>query len=364
MSDAGVRDTSKYQLMPEMNPAEFEALKADIAQRGVVVPIDIDENGEILDGHHRYRAWAELHRNEPPSTIVRAGLSEQEKRAFARKNNILRRHLTREQIRRLIAEQLRDSPEWADNRIAEELGVDHKTVRAVRDDLEATWEIPKLDQLVGKDGKARRRRKAKPTTLKQAADGSYQAALDDDIDDDDDDLVVDRRKRRRSDDDAWNDPVRQAKFHHAVDLTTMGADANSEKVVKLMQQASACTFTTPNHDPLAGRSDEEKLEWHLFILFLSFDRAAGRAGGEPQRVAEHVEYVLQRPFQNVVKWLGPEGDKFRRYSLGSRPIPDQFKADWVTFLASHRHRELADVIKELATLQERFEQDLTRRRRT
>jgi len=85
--------------MPDMSPAEFEALKADIAERGVVVPIDVDESGEILDGHHRYRAWAELHKNEPPPTIVRDGLSEAEKRAFARKNNILRRHLTREQVR-------------------------------------------------------------------------------------------------------------------------------------------------------------------------------------------------------------------------------------------------------------------------
>src|SRR5262245_9301654 len=118
-----IRGTTKYQLMPDMNPAAFDALKADIAQRGVVVPIDIDENGEILDGHHRYRAWVDLNKNDPPPTIVRAGLSEPEKRAFARKNNILRRHLTREQVRRLIAEQLRDSPEWADNRIADELGV-------------------------------------------------------------------------------------------------------------------------------------------------------------------------------------------------------------------------------------------------
>jgi ParB-like chromosome segregation protein Spo0J len=153
-----LRDTARYQLMPDMSPAEFEALKADIAQRGVVVPIDIDETGEILDGHHRYRAWADLKKNEPPPTIVREGLSEQEKRAFARKNNILRRHLTREQIRRLIAEQLKDSPEWADNRIADELGVDHKTVGSVRDGLEATWEIPKLDTLVGKDGKQRPRK--------------------------------------------------------------------------------------------------------------------------------------------------------------------------------------------------------------
>jgi ParB-like chromosome segregation protein Spo0J len=110
MSEVAIRDTSKYQLMPNMSGADFEALKADIAQRGVVVPIDVDEAGEILDGHHRYRAWVGLKKNEPPPIIVREGLSEQEKRSFARKNNILRRHLTREQVRRLIAEQLKELP--------------------------------------------------------------------------------------------------------------------------------------------------------------------------------------------------------------------------------------------------------------
>jgi ParB-like chromosome segregation protein Spo0J len=158
LADLRPRDTSKYQLMPDMSPAEFETLKADIARRGVVVPIDVDETGEILDGHHRYRAWAELKKNEPPPIIVREGLSEQEKRAFARKNNILRRHLTREQVRQLIAEQLKDSPDWADNRVADELGVDGKTVGSVREELEATSEFPKLDRLVGKDGKSRPRK--------------------------------------------------------------------------------------------------------------------------------------------------------------------------------------------------------------
>ena len=150
--------SDKYQLLPPMTPHEFEALKADIAQRGVVVPIDIDENGDILDGHNRYRAWIELKKNDPPPMIVRSGMTEQEKRSFARKNNILRRHLTREQIRKLIAEQLKDLPDWADNRIADELGVDGKTVGSVRDNLESTSEIPKLDRLVGKDGKSRPRK--------------------------------------------------------------------------------------------------------------------------------------------------------------------------------------------------------------
>jgi hypothetical protein len=43
--------------MNELAPEIYEALKADIARNGISVPIEIDENGNILDGHHRYRAW-------------------------------------------------------------------------------------------------------------------------------------------------------------------------------------------------------------------------------------------------------------------------------------------------------------------
>jgi hypothetical protein len=110
---------------------------------------------------------------------------------------------------------------------------------------------------------------------------------------------------------------------------------------------------SPGYDQVAGRSEVEKVEWHLFILFQSFDGAAGRNGGEPRRVIDHVEWVLQRPFQNVAEWLGEEGDKFRkRYGMW---VSEQFKAGWAAFLAEHRDRTLADVIKELDVLQQRFE---------
>jgi len=118
------------------------------------------EDGEIIDGHHRYCAWLALKKNEPPPTIVREGFSEQDKRASARKNNILRRHLSRAQVRQLIAQQLKGTPNWADNRIAKEVCVDGKTVEDVRDELLATSEIPKFDRLTGADGKERRNRRA------------------------------------------------------------------------------------------------------------------------------------------------------------------------------------------------------------
>jgi len=56
----------KYQLLPELPPEQFEALKADIAERGVVVPMVVDEFGAILDGHNRARACRELGINDYP----------------------------------------------------------------------------------------------------------------------------------------------------------------------------------------------------------------------------------------------------------------------------------------------------------
>ena len=137
-----------------MDDIQFRALKADIAERGVLTPIDVDEQGYILDGHHRYRACVELGITDFP-TILRLNLDDAEKRMFARKSNMLRRHLNQEQMREIIAGQLRDTPNWANNRIAQELGVDSKTVAAIREKLEATSEIPKFDRLIGTDGKER-----------------------------------------------------------------------------------------------------------------------------------------------------------------------------------------------------------------
>jgi hypothetical protein len=59
-------------------------------------------------------------------------------------------------MRALIADQLRDTPEWSNRRIAGGLGVDHETVATVRAGLQGTGEFPQLDKTVGVDGKRRR----------------------------------------------------------------------------------------------------------------------------------------------------------------------------------------------------------------
>jgi len=49
----------------------------------------------------------------------------------------------------------------SDNWIGEDCGIDHKTVRVIREELEASLGIPKLTKFKGKDGKARPREQAK-----------------------------------------------------------------------------------------------------------------------------------------------------------------------------------------------------------
>lgn len=142
---------SNYQVMPALAESDFEALKADIAERGVLIPVEYDDEGNILDGHHRVRACEELGISDWPR-FVRKGLTEDEKRLHARQLNIARRHLSREQKRELIAGQLKDTPERSNRQVAASLGVDHKTVQAVRSEAEGIGEIPQCDRET-KDGR-------------------------------------------------------------------------------------------------------------------------------------------------------------------------------------------------------------------
>ena len=134
---------NNYQVMPDLTADEYAELKADIKARGVMVPIEFDEQGNPLDGHHRLKICEELGINDYPK-VIRAGMTEEEKRTHARKLNMARRQLSQEQRRNLILEQLRETPEKSDRQIAASLGVSDKTVGSQRKELESTAEIPQL----------------------------------------------------------------------------------------------------------------------------------------------------------------------------------------------------------------------------
>lgn len=143
-----------YQLMPALTPDEYKALKADIALRGVQVPIEYDEKGQILDGHHRLRICSELGIKHWPR-IVRSGFTEPEKRQHVRRLNLDRRHLNTAQRRELIEQELLESPEKSDRSVAVALGVSHKTVGTVRGRIEASGTALLVERRVGRDGKRR-----------------------------------------------------------------------------------------------------------------------------------------------------------------------------------------------------------------
>lgn len=145
-----------YQLLPPLSNEEYEALKADIQERGVQVAVEFDENGAVLDGHHRLRACQELGIEDFPR-LVRRGMTEQEKRQHVRAVNLLRRHLGKEQRDTLIEAALLDDPHKSNRQHAAELGVSHPTVATVRKEMEAGGKIYHLNETLGADGKTYRR---------------------------------------------------------------------------------------------------------------------------------------------------------------------------------------------------------------
>jgi site-specific DNA-methyltransferase (adenine-specific) len=167
----GVAAPEPWQLLPDLDPEEYEALKADIAAHGVLVPVEVDERGDLLDGHHRVRAWSELRAEGVKLAdyprVVRGGLSDAEKRQIVRALNLARRHLNADQRRALIADAIRDDPTASDRRVALALGVTHPTVAAVRSELEEAGDVERLSTRVDSLGRTQPARR--PSVIARSA---------------------------------------------------------------------------------------------------------------------------------------------------------------------------------------------------
>lgn len=139
----------KYQVCRPLTPIEYEALKADIADHGVLVPVEVDENGDILDGHHRVQAWHEL-RAEGITVgtyprMIRQGLTEEQKRNHARKLNVLRRQMSKDERETIMVDMRRDGMSY--RAIAQAVGVDPMTAY----NKTSTVEISTVQGLDGKE---------------------------------------------------------------------------------------------------------------------------------------------------------------------------------------------------------------------
>lgn len=130
---------SRYQLLPPLSEDEYSALREDIKSAGVRVPIDVDENGDILDGHHRKQICDELG-IECPERVIR-DLPDFAKVDYALTVNLTRRHLDREGRRQLVIRSLKRDPRLSDREHARRCGVSHPYVAGVREALESAEQL-------------------------------------------------------------------------------------------------------------------------------------------------------------------------------------------------------------------------------
>jgi len=159
-------------LLPPLKPEERAALRDNIKVHGVLNPIHVDEENVVIDGHNRLELAVELGLQTIPTKIV-SGLSAEQKRDLAEDLNLHRRHLSRKQIRRVLARRLLANPGQSDRAVADPMGVDHKTVGAVRRDLEERGEIPHVSVRTDTKGRKKRAR----TNSKKAVTASTSQAL-------------------------------------------------------------------------------------------------------------------------------------------------------------------------------------------
>lgn len=146
-----------YQLLPPLSDEEWSMLREDIRAHGVLVPIVLDDAGNVLDGHHRLACIASLELETPGLTIpydteVRRNLTEDGKRDFVIALNLKRRHLTADQRLSLLI-KLRTNGNTV-TQISELIGdMSPATVWRRLQDAEANGLTTQPAYTTGKDGK-------------------------------------------------------------------------------------------------------------------------------------------------------------------------------------------------------------------
>jgi len=104
------------KLLPQMSEEEFDELKASIKSEGQHYPIIVNEDLEVLDGHHRYRACTEL--GIEPDFEVRRFEDKLLEKKFVIEANLRRRHLNNFQLVELAVPLLEIEKELAKKRQA------------------------------------------------------------------------------------------------------------------------------------------------------------------------------------------------------------------------------------------------------
>lgn len=172
LADTETGSPTPYQLMPGLTDEERASLRLDIEKHGIRVPIDVDENDQILDGHHR--AWIAAELGIPCPRRVVSGLSDEDKRKHAVSVNIFRRNLTREQRRELVGRLRADG--MSVRGIANATQLPKSTVADDVEQLSESGQLTDPERVNSEDGRSRPA-KAKPLTEEQQAERDHRDAI-------------------------------------------------------------------------------------------------------------------------------------------------------------------------------------------
>ncbi|MBP3956895.1 ParB N-terminal domain-containing protein [Gemmata sp. G18] len=160
-------------LLPPLTECERDELQADIETRGVLVPVIVTPEDEVIDGHNRAEIADRLSKAVPIE--VKNFGSAAEKRTAALYLNLHRRHVSADEKRRLIREELLVNAGASDRSIGAKVGADNKTVAKERSELERREEIPHVEKRTDTIGRSQPASKKLPI----ASEGTPTNARDD-----------------------------------------------------------------------------------------------------------------------------------------------------------------------------------------
>lgn len=175
-------------MFPELPDDELLALGEDIKKNGLQTPISlivVDGENFLVDGRSRLDGAEmagcvlefEMDPGDGPHMSIDGKMSlfdwlheDTDVVAFVFSANFHRRHLTPEGKRDAIAQRLKDNPDLSDRQIGSCVKADHKTVGAVRAELEGRGEIPHVEARTDTRGRQQPVTTKKPATKRKMID--------------------------------------------------------------------------------------------------------------------------------------------------------------------------------------------------
>jgi ParB-like chromosome segregation protein Spo0J len=108
MPPVKLKPNPNNKIFDPLSGKDYERLKEDIKERGIIDPLICDKSFTLLTGHNRLRIALELGLKEIPVRKIKSGLNPEDEKKFLVLDNLLRRQLTAKQKESLILEFYKD----------------------------------------------------------------------------------------------------------------------------------------------------------------------------------------------------------------------------------------------------------------